>query len=96
MYLYDHIRGSIIPVLTAATIVSILAIANQVYAVSPYDSGYAHGASDAHKNPSNWYILQPGKGFAFHTKTFNDGYIAGFCANGGGGSDADQATFSCP
>jgi hypothetical protein len=65
---------------------------------SAFQSGYNHGSSDAHKDPSHWYILQPGKGFAFHTKSFNDGYVAGYCANSppGSGSDADEATFSCP
>jgi hypothetical protein len=66
---------------------------------SAYASGFSHGLSDG-KLPShgsvNWYILQPGKGFAFHTQDFKNGYVAGFCkANPSGGSDADQATFSC-
>lgn len=41
------------------------------------------------------YITQPGKGFADHSKDFNRNYIKGFCAAGGGGSDADEATFDC-
>jgi len=68
---------------------------------SPYQSGYDHGASDAEDNCSDgcdWYILEPGKGFAFHTEEFNEGYIEGFCDNSppGRGSDADEATFNCP
>ena len=68
---------------------------------SPYELGYDHGASDAGDDCSDgcdWYILEPGKGFAFHTEEFNEGYIDGFCDNSppGRGSDADEATFSCP
>jgi hypothetical protein len=68
---------------------------------SPYRSGYDHGAVDASDDCSDgcdWYILEPGKGFAFHTQEFIDGYIDGFCDNSrpGRGSDADEATFSCP
>jgi hypothetical protein len=66
---------------------------------SAYASGFSHGLSDgklgSHGN-MNWYILQAGNGFAFHTSDFNKGYTAGFCkSNPTGGSDADQATFSC-
>jgi hypothetical protein len=68
---------------------------------SPFRSGYDHGAVDASDDCSDgcdWYILEPGKGFAFHTQEFIDGYIDGFCDNSrpGRGSDADEATFSCP
>ena len=59
------------------------------------------GAHDA--NPGNCtgpndchlYITQPGKGFNDHSEQFNKNYINGYCAGGGGGSDADQATFTC-
>jgi hypothetical protein len=74
-------------------------VGQSAFAVSAYNSGYAHGAGDAHTaDTSQWYILQPGKGFAFHTPEFNKGYVDGFCANSppGTGSDADQATFDCP
>jgi hypothetical protein len=68
-------------------------------ATSAYASGFNHGLSDgrlAAHGSVNWYILQPQKGFAFHTQQFKDGYIAGFCkSEPGGGSDANQATFSC-
>jgi hypothetical protein len=53
--------------------------------------------------PNIFYIHQPGKGFAFHTTTFVDGYIKGFClANHGGGIDVNDdenppttASFDC-
>jgi hypothetical protein len=66
---------------------------------SPYASGFSHGLSDgklaSHGNV-NWYILMPGKGFAFHTQDFKNGYVVGFCkSEPESGSDADQATFSC-
>jgi hypothetical protein len=40
-------------------------------------------------------IMQPGKGFAFHSMEFNRNYIKGFCAVGGGGSNTEEATFDC-
>ena len=74
-----------------------------VFAISAYDSGYKHGTSDAKLanrglGGSDWYITQPGKGFAFHTKAFNQGYVDGFCTHSppGVGSDANEATFECP
>jgi hypothetical protein len=66
-----------------------------------YESGYSHGISDGkdncqHKDGCHWYILEPGKGFGFHTKDFNQGYIDGFCSlNPNTGSDADEATWDC-
>jgi len=68
---------------------------------SPYNSGFQHGAADGrdscqHSDGCHWYILQPGKGFAFHSKEFNQGYVDGLCTTGHGGSDADEATFDCP
>jgi len=72
---------------------------------SSYRAGYKHGVDDA-KTPwqnatGDWlYIIKPGKGFAFHTKEFNQGYIDGYCSlestGGMPGMDADQATFNCP
>jgi hypothetical protein len=74
-----------------------------VLAASPYDTGFKHGVSDGRKagqglGGNDWYITQPGKGFGDHIQEFNNGYIAGFCsvAGSGQGSDADQATFTCP
>ncbi len=62
-----------------------------------YQSGYNHGVSDASSNnPRDWYILQPGKGFAFHTHDFIAGYVDGFCSvQPGMSSDADQALWDC-
>ncbi|MGN6629996.1 MAG: PKD domain-containing protein, partial [Candidatus Nitrosocosmicus sp.] len=47
--------------------------------ISPYDSGYNHGCSDAKiSKPENRYINQPGRGPSFHTPAFNQGYQTGF------------------
>lgn len=55
--------------------------APMVYAKSAYQSGFRHGISDAKKACScDWYILQPGKGFKFHSNEFFGGYIVGFCS----------------
>jgi hypothetical protein len=85
--------GALIPILVL--------IAPVAYALTPYQSGFKHGVSDAkiaNQGGSNWYILQPGKSSAFHTQAFNKGYVDGFCsiAGSGAGSDANQATFTCP
>ncbi len=85
--------GALIPIL--------FLIGPVAYALSPYQSGFKHGVSDAkiaNQGSSNWYILQPGKSSAFHTQAFNKGYVDGFCsiAGSGAGSDANQATFTCP
>jgi hypothetical protein len=80
---------------------TIIVSNDAVASKSPYRSGYDHGASDARDDCSDgcdWYILEPGKGFEFHTQEFIDGYIDGFCDDSppGRGSDADEATFNCP
>jgi hypothetical protein len=85
--------GALIPIL--------FLIGHVAYALSPYQSGFKHGVSDAKiadQGSRNWYILQPGKSSAFHTQAFNKGYVDGFCsiAGSGAGSDANQATFTCP
>jgi hypothetical protein len=83
--------GTIAPFFLLATTMMI-PTANA--ATSAYDSGFKHGVSDANGGD---YILQPGKGFQFHTQTFNQGYIDGWCSIEGPGasSDADEATFDC-
>jgi hypothetical protein len=48
---------------------------NITLALSPYDSGYKHGCSDA-KN-GDQYINTPGKGREFHTADFISGYDDG-------------------
>lgn len=69
--------------LTVAFIICTLTLlsplsSSQVYAASPYDSGYDHGCSDAGiSDPSSQYINEPGKGPSYHTSEFMDGYYAG-------------------
>lgn len=63
-----------------------------------YQAGYAHGVADAKASCTDrchWYILEPCKGFGFHTQEFNRGYVAAMCA-AGISSDADEATWDCP
>jgi hypothetical protein len=60
-------------------VASVLGTNNVVLAKSAYQSGYEHGIHDA-KNSGNWYILQPGKGFEFHSKEFVRGYVTGYCS----------------
>jgi hypothetical protein len=74
-----------------------------VYAISGYDSGYKHETFKAKLanqgiSGSDWYITQPRKGFAFHTKAFDQGYVDAFCAHSLPGirSDVDEATCECP
>jgi hypothetical protein len=74
-----------------------------LYAISSYYSRYKHGTSNAKLanqvlGGSDWYITQPRKGFAFHTKAFNQGYFDAFCAHCPPGvrSDVDEATLDCP
>jgi hypothetical protein len=75
---------------------------SSVLSKSDYQSGFNHGISDVkdsctHTDGCHWYVLGKGKGFAFHSKEFIRGYIAGWCLHVpvGGGSDADQARFEC-
>ncbi len=98
-------------IIAAATIIALLMGAPAVYASTDlphakdpqaaYQAGYSHGIADGkdscrHKDGCHWYILEPGKGFGFHTKEFNQGYIDGFChVSPNSGSDADEATWSC-
>jgi hypothetical protein len=83
----------------STSLVLLFTTATLALAASPYQSGFKHGVSDAKlANTSDWYILQPGKGFGFHTPEFNNGYVNGWCSimGSGAGSDADEATFTCP
>jgi hypothetical protein len=98
-----HMGSSLI--ISFFTVLLTLLLATQIQSAfgggkSPYQSGYDHGASDARDDCSDgcdWYILEPGKGFEFHTQEFIDGYIDGFCDNSPPSheSDADEATFNC-
>jgi hypothetical protein len=64
---------------------------------SAYKSGYKHDVSDASPNRTTLYLEEPGKGLAFHTQKFNQGYIDGFCSIVGknSSSDSDARTFYC-
>jgi hypothetical protein len=72
---------------TTTAIISVLVVAMNVpnaLALSPYQSGYRHGVNDAEKaakglGGNDWYITQPGKGFAFHAQAFNRGLIKYNC-----------------
>ena len=74
--------------------------AQSAFALTPFESGYRHGISDAKIDTTNssiplYYIHQPGQGFANHTTAFVDGYIKGWCSHigprGGGGIDVNDA-----
>jgi hypothetical protein len=61
-----------------------------VYAQSPYESGYDHGCDDAKiSGPYDRYINQPGKGPENHTPRFMNGYDDGYdsCKGKDGGND---------
>jgi hypothetical protein len=81
--------------LSVVAIVVLMIGGQSAYAETAYQSGYRHGVIDAnHKDPecncpSTDYIHQPGKGFAFHTTAFVDGYIKGYCSITGSGSGID-------
>jgi len=85
----------------AAIAILVMIVQPSAFALSSYQSGFNHGISDGrdgckHPNGCHWYIIQPGKGFAFHSKEFDMGYVDGFCSVGPkASSDADQATFDC-
>ena len=48
-------------------------------------------------NKCHWYILEPGKGFAFHSWDFVTGYAIGWCSLNDPHAefDADESTFDC-
>jgi hypothetical protein len=50
----------------------------QTMAISPYQSGYKHGCSDAETTGNAPYINSPGHGPSFHTHEFMNGYKAGY------------------
>jgi hypothetical protein len=53
-------------------------VMTMAFALTAYQSGFEHGISDGKMAGVNWYILQPGKDFAFHTWEFVQGYVNGF------------------
>jgi hypothetical protein len=53
---------------------------SDVFGLSAYESGFNHGATDGkdtclHMSGCHWYILEPGKGFAFYSNEFVRGYV---------------------
>jgi hypothetical protein len=88
-------------VLVSALLIALMIGAPSVYAETAFQSGFKHGVADAnHKDPEcaphqfpcprpTDYIHQPGKGFAFHTTEFVNGYIKGWCSVMGSGSGID-------
>jgi hypothetical protein len=89
---------------SAVAVLVLLGAVMPVLAKSDYQSGFEHGVSDGGKRcgggpgECHWYILQPGKGFQFHTWEFVKGYVNGFCSVPGNehtGSDADEAAWDC-
>jgi len=81
-------------VISAIVIVVLMIGMPSVYAETAFQSGYKHGVADAKIGirtawNGNDYIHQPGKGFAFHTTAFVDGYIKGQCSITGPGSGID-------
>jgi len=90
-------------VFSVVAVIILMIGAQSVYSETAYQSGFKHGVADAnHKDPecaphqfpcppSTDYIHQPGKGFAFHTTEFVNGYIHGWClAHDGGGIDVND------
>ena len=90
---------SIVPLM--ATLSAFQHTSLDVFALSAYQSGFNHGVIDgkdscSHPDGCHWYILEPGKGFAFHSWDFVRDYVTGFCkATPGTSSDADQASWDC-
>ena len=93
--------------LIAVAVLVLMIGAQSAYAETAYQSGFKHGVADAKIDTTNssiplYYIHQPGKGFAFHTTEFVNGYIHGWClTNHGGGIEANDdpepthASFDC-
>lgn len=51
----------------------------EIFAQSPYNSGYSHGCSDAKiSDPDKRYVNQPGMGPSYHTSQFMNGYNDGY------------------
>ena len=90
-------------VISVIAMVVLMIGAPLVYAETEYQSGFNHGLADAKvmvmtNGNGNDYIHQPGKGFAFHTTEFVNGYIKGWCLthHGGGieGNDDPEPTLA--
>ena len=87
--------------LIAVAVLVLVIAAPNAFAISQFQSGFNHGIQDGkesctHSDGCHWYILQPGKGFAFHTWEFVKGYVTGFWSvNPSTSSDADQSNWDC-
>ena len=90
-------------IVTTIAVVVLMIGAPNVFATSEFWSGFQHGGSDGydkcqHPDGCHWYILQPGKGFKFHTREFVIGYVTGWCSvpgNEKSGSDSVVASWDC-
>lgn len=85
-------------IILSVIVVMLMIGAQSAYAETAYQSGFNYGIKDAKTHDvTQQYILQPGKGFKFHSWDFNHGYVAGFCSIVGPSisSDADEAGFDC-
>ena len=74
------------------------------FALTEYQTGFNFGVSDGmgscippHKCGQDEYIVHLGSSFAFHTKEFNRGYVAGWCSVNPphSGSILDEALWDC-
>ena len=82
--------------LAAVTPVFLLENQPSVFALTAYQSGFQHGVNDGKMDGVNWYILEPGHGFQFHTWDFVKGYVYGFCSVSPNiSSDSDKAGWDC-
>src|SRR5689334_21141187 len=73
---------SIVPLIAALSVFQHTS--SNGFAISAYESGFNHGTTDGkdsclHTDGCHWYVLEPGKGFAFHSWDFVKGYVTGFC-----------------
>jgi hypothetical protein len=90
---------SLVPLLVALS--AFPYSSSDAIAISAYESGFDHGVTDGkdsclHPSGCHWYVLEQGKGFAFHSWDFVRGYVTGFCkASSGTSSDADQGSWDC-
>jgi hypothetical protein len=76
-------------------IVCLMICTPSVYAESAFKQGFKRGISDFnHGFP--WSVLTPtGNIFDKYPGAFADGWLAGMCSKGYGGSDEDRLTFDC-
>jgi hypothetical protein len=88
-------------IISVIGIVVLLSVAQSVFAISEFESGFRHGTSDGKLDEANSnkqdYIEQPGNGMDHHTQQFNHGYVEGWCSITGPnhGKETDAAVFDC-